>query len=46
MLQFKSEFGERIDILNDEIEKAWQEMEKGQDRPYKDVFSDLRKRYV
>ena len=37
---------ERIDMLNAEIEKCWQEMEKGQGRPYKEVFSDLRKRYV
>jgi len=37
---------ERIDMLNAEIEKGWQEMEKGQGRPYKEVFSDLRKRYV
>lgn len=37
---------ERIDILNAEIEKGWQEMETGQGRTYKDIFSDLRKRYA
>ena len=37
---------ERIDMLNAEIEKGWQEMEKGQGRTYKDIFSDLRKRYA
>ena len=37
---------ERIDMLNAEIEKGWQEMEKGQGMPYKDLFADLRKRYL
>lgn len=37
---------ERIDMLNAEIEKGWQEMENSQGKPYKDVFSDLRKRYA
>ena len=37
---------ERIDMLNAEIEKGWQEMENSKGKPYKDVFSDLRKRYA
>ena len=37
---------ERIDLLNAEIEKGWQEMENSQGKPYKDVFNNLRKRYA
>lgn len=37
---------EKIDKLNTEIEKGWQDMENGFGRDSKDVFSDLKKRYV
>ena len=37
---------EKIDSLNAEIEKGWQDMENGLGRESADVFTDLRKRYV
>ena len=37
---------ERIDSLNLEIEKGWQEAEAGLGRNSVEVFSDLRKRYA
>lgn len=37
---------ERINQLNAEIEKGWQDMESGKGRGSKEVFSDLRKRYA
>lgn len=37
---------EKIDLLNAEIEKGWQDMENGLGRESADVFTDLRKRYV
>ena len=37
---------ERIDSLNAEIEKGWQETEAGLGRNSVEVFSDLRKRYA
>ncbi len=37
---------ERIDILNAEIEKGWQDMENGKIKSSKEVFEDLRKRYA
>ena len=37
---------EYIDKLNAEIEKGWQDMETGKGRNSKEVFEDLRKRYV
>ena len=43
---FTNSTQERIDMLNSEIEKGWREMENGQGRSYKDVFSNLRKRYA
>ena len=37
---------ERIDTLNAEIEKGWQEAEAGLGRDSAEVFKDLRRRYV
>ena len=37
---------ERIDALNAEIEKGWQEAEAGLGRNSVEVFRDLRKRYA
>ena len=37
---------ERINQLNAEIEKGWQDMESGKGRGSKEVFSDFRKRYA
>ena len=37
---------ERINQLNAEIEKGWQDMESGKGRGSKEVFSDLKKRYA
>lgn len=37
---------EKIDTLNAEIEKGWQEAEAGLGRNSAEVFSDLRKRYA
>ncbi len=37
---------ERINLLNEEIEKGWQDMENGRYRDAKAVFRDLRKKYV
>ncbi len=36
----------KIDELNSEIEKGWQDMENGKGRSSKEVFADLRKRYA
>ena len=36
----------RINELNAEIEKGWQDMEHGKGRSAKEVFKDLRKRYA
>lgn len=37
---------EKIESLNAEIEKGWQDMEAGRGRNSKEVFQDLRKRYA
>ncbi len=37
---------ERINQLNAEIEKGWQDMESGKGRSSKEVFTALRKRYA
>lgn len=37
---------ERVNQLNAEIEKGWQDMELGNGRTSKEVFSDLKKRYA
>lgn len=37
---------ERIDKLNAEIEKGWQDKEAGLGRSSREVFADLRKRYA
>lgn len=37
---------ERVNQLNAEIEKGWQDMELGKGRPSEEVFNDLRKRYA
>ena len=37
---------EKIESLNAEIEKGWQDMEAGRGRDSKEVFQDLRKRYA
>lgn len=37
---------EKIVSLNTEIEKGWQEMEAALGRSSKEVFEDLKKRYV
>lgn len=37
---------ERLDTLNDEIEKGWQDMQKGNYKNSDLVFKDLRKKYV
>lgn len=37
---------EKIESLNAEIEKGWQDMEEGRGRNSKEVFNDLRKRYA
>ena len=36
----------RVADLNAEIEKGWQEMEKGVGRSSKNLFEELRKRYA
>ena len=37
---------ERIEKLNAEIEKGWQDMENGLGRNSQEVFRDLRKKYA
>ncbi len=37
---------ERLDTLNEEIEKGWQDMQKGNYKNSDLVFKDLRKKYV
>lgn len=37
---------ERIEKLNVEIEKGWQDMVADNGRNYNDVFNDLRKKYA
>ncbi len=37
---------ERISELNNDIEEGWQDMETGKGRNSKEVFQDLREKYV